>query len=170
MTCEAHGYPEPTLLWSEEPEASKLGIISCEWEDISDAESGIIQFLVSVGTTATDQSVLGEITLEGNANHFSSPLLYFSDTTAYYVSLRIRNGASLETILLSDPLYFDSSAPPVSQSYVFISPNSLSSKYDMGNFSTEPLLSSDSVICIFDTDVTIVVFEDTTDPETTISR
>lgn len=165
--CEARGYPEPTLVWSEG--TGNLGIFSCEWEG-SDPESSVTQSVVSIGTSATDQSVLSETTLEGGGNSFVSPLLPVSDSTAYYVAVRIRNGAGLETILTSDPLYFDTSAPPISEAFVVISPNSLTSDYNMSSFVTEPLLSTDSVFCLHDTDVVIVVFQDTSDPETEVTR
>ncbi len=170
LNCKAHGYPEPTLLWAVEPGTVRHGVISCEWHELTDAESSILQSVVSIGTGATDQSVLTETNLEGNSNVFVSPLLTVSTATAYYVTARISNGARLETILTSDPVYFDATPPPVSEAFIFVPPNSFASAYNMSNFDTEPVLLSDSVICLLDTDIVTVVFQDTTDEESDIIR
>ena len=165
LTCVSHGYPEPTLLWSGE---NATGSISCECADMLDAESGIIRFTVSIGTDATDQSILSEMNLAGDSSFFVSPQLNVSVTMTYYVTLRIGNSAGLETILTSDPVYFDNSPPIVEGFTVTVLPNSLLSQYDMSNFSTEFIASPDTLVCLLNTDVAVIVFDNSADPETGI--
>lgn len=81
----------------------------------------------------------------------------FDPSTAYYVMLHTSNGAGLETITTSLPIYFDIS-PPTSEGLVTVLPNVETASYILGSLTSEALNSS-SAACLLDTDVVTVLFD-----------
>lgn len=92
----------------------------------------------------------------------------FEPSTAYYVMLHTSNGAGLETITTSPPIYFDIS-PPTSEGLVTVLPNVKTASYILGSLTSEALNSS-SAVCLLDTDVVTVLFDLPSDRESEILR
>lgn len=126
-----------------------------------DPESGIHQYAIAIGTSATDQSVLSRILLTGDPNlsFFTSPVLFSVDPSLpYYVILFATNGAQLESIIISEPVYFDISSPIISGGVV-IYPNFKVADYVVGALVNLTSLGAESATCLLDTDVVSISFD-----------
>lgn len=169
LECEARGYPDPTLVWSEQ--LTNTGVILCTWV-VGDPQSRLIGYSVAIGTIPGDQSVMSLTPLAGNPSSFTSPILTFDHNTAYYVSLYVTNGAGLEGVVISNAVYFDTSPPNFSEGAVFVLPNSASSSvnFSLSNLTEVDLEEMTPTFCLLDTDVVVILFTAPEDMETDISR
>ena len=68
--------------------------------------------------------------------------------------------------MTSGPVYFDTT-PPILEGLVGILPNSIFAEYNLGSFATNDNLTDAAVICLLETDVVTVYFEE---PQTNIVR
>ena len=163
------GSPDPILAW--ELDRAYTGIITCSWSDVHDPESGIAVYAVAIGTSPTDQSVLSKTTIPTKAPYlelFVSPHLTFDPAESYYVTLYITNGAGLEAVLISDPVYFDIT-PPIIEKPLLVLPNFGFADYIMGNL-TNSSVGAESAVCYLDTDVFTVVFPAAEDAGSAVVR
>ena len=142
-----------------------IGYISCSWSGIRDYQSGIALYAVSIGTAPTDQSVLNRVDIERkkHRNSYTSPLMSFEGDTPYFLTLYITNGAGLEKIFTSDPIYFDAT-PPQFIGKVSVLRNFRSGQYSLGDIIVDNL-GTESATCLFDTDTVSLVFQPPTDQE-----
>ena len=117
-----------------------------------------------------DQSRLYSEVLPGTATNFTSPVLNFSSGQAYYVTLYYTNGAGIENILTSNPLYYDMTPPTVPSVGVSVLPNFGSGVYDgvEGNIST--LRREPAAVCVLETQSVTLQFGSFNDSETGIER
>lgn len=146
---------------------STSGVFSCEWRGVVDPESGIQQYAVAIGIASpTDQSVLSRVTLDGapSRRSFTSPLIPSLDPSQpYYVILYATNGAELEAITTSDPVYCDNSSPII-RNGVFVVPNFKVAEYIMGTLS-DLTSGVESANCLLDTDIVSIMFDRPQDSE-----
>ena len=165
LTCSASGYPVPLSQLDPDlfpaPLRSTSGVFACRWRGVADPQSGVREYAIAVGIgSPADQSVLSRVTLDGAPSRYSftTPVLPSLDPSLpYYVTLYTTNGAELETITTSDPIYFDISSP-ITRNGVFVVPNFKVADYVMGELSN--LTSgAESAICLLDTDVVSVMFD-----------
>ena len=165
MTCKAKGYPKPISLWQTDLQRDNIGFISCSWSDITDIQSSITSYTVSIGTSPTDQSVLSQTDIEGkeHIDSYISPLMMFEQDMPYFLTLYITNGAGLEKIFTSNPIYFDAT-PPQSSGTIAVLRNFRSGAYNLGNIVIDNL-GTETATCLFDTDIVSVVFQPPVDPE-----
>lgn len=165
MTCKAKGYPEPIKLWPVDLQQDNTGFISCSWSGIRDNQSGIASYAVSIGTSPADQSVLSRVAIEGkeHIDSHSSPLMVFEQDTPYFLTLYITNGAGLEKVFTSDPIYFDVT-PPQFSGKVSVLRNFRSGEYSLGDI-TVGNVGTESATCLFNTDIVSIVFQPPTDRE-----
>ena len=162
LSCKGIGHPLPLHIWSTQ---ANTGYIYCNWNGVYDFESGIGQYAISIGRGPTDQSSLIKTPLSGRTNLYSyhSPKMTFEPDVAYYVVLYALNGAGLETVIQSNPVYFDLSPPSVDGTLRVV-PNFVAASYDMDvvNLTSSRL---ESAMCLWDTDVVALVFEEPRDLE-----
>ena len=152
-------------MWQTDLQDENLGFISCNWSGIVDPQSGIASYAVSIGTTPTDQSLLNrkDVDIKHHINSYSSPLIDFEQGTSYFLTLYITNGAGLERILTSDPVYFDAT-PPIYTGMVSVIRNFGTGEYNSEDIVVD-MLGTESAICLYNTDVTSIVFQAPADPE-----
>ena len=155
----------PINLWQVDLQQDNIGFINCRWSGIRDNQSGIISYAVSIGTLPTDQSVLSRVDIEGkeHIDSYTSPLMTFELNVAYFLTLYITNGAGLEKIFTSDPIYFDAT-PPRFSGKVSVLRNFRSGEYSLGDITIDNL-GTESATCLFDTDIVGIVFQPPTDRE-----
>ena len=165
ITCKAKGYPKPIHLWQTDLQDENLGFISCNWSGIVDPQSRIISYAVSIGTSPSDQSVLSciDADIQHQINSYSSPLIGFELGMPYFLTLYVTNGAGLERIFTSDPVYFDAT-PPVYTGAVSVIRNFGTGEYNGGNVMIDRI-GTESAVCLYDTDITSIIFHTQTDPE-----
>lgn len=143
------------------------GYFSCQWIGVLDSESGITQYAIAIGNSLADQSVLSRTSLEGgsNADSYTSPVISPLDTDLpYFITLFATNGANLEGITISGPLYFDVS-PPLVSGGVFVHPNFRIADYVAGALTNLSSGVESSAACLLDTDVVSILFDAPSDPE-----
>ena len=133
------------------------GSLSCAWRNITDPESGIYQYSVAIGTSPNDASVLNSTLLPGYSDQFSSPVLQFSAGIGYYVTLVAINAAGLSETYVAGPIYYQT-APPVAVGVVVVQPN-----VAFSNSSSASVVVG-SAVCLLDTDVVVLYFNDFSDP------
>ena len=159
ISCTASGWPVPLSLWGSPSLPDNTGVFSCQWTGVSDPESSIRQYTVAIGTSPTDQSVMSRTILDGYADLSSfvtPPISSLDHTLPYYVVLYSTNGAGLESITISDPVYFDIS-PPIISGEVNVYPNFKVSDYFM-NMLINMSSGVESATCLLDTDVVSITF------------
>ena len=87
----------------------------------------------------------------------------FEQDAPYFLTLYIINGAGLEKVFTSDPIYFDAS-PPQFSGKVSVLRNFRSGEFNLGDIVIDNL-GTESAICLFDTDIISVIFQPPTDRE-----
>ena len=120
LTCShLHRSPAPPISPEDSPPPlqSLPSQLTCSWLHTYDTESTIASQTISIATDNLDQSHLFSFALPGNMTNFTSPVMNFSSDQAYYVTLYYTNGAGLENIITSRPVYYDLT-PPISPSVV----------------------------------------------------
>ena len=131
-----------------------------------DPESTVRQYAIAIGNSPDDQSVLSKTLLEGGASlsSYTSPVLHsLLPNVTYHVSLFATNGANLESVTTSSPVYFDIS-PPIISGRVLVRPNFKVADYIMGSL-TNLTSGLESAICLLDTDTVSILFNTPLDTE-----
>jgi hypothetical protein len=146
---------------------SSFGVFSCQWRGVADPESGVWQYEIAIGIgSPTDQSVLSRVVLDSQLSRSSyvSPVIpSLVPSQPYYITLYATNGAELETITTSEPVYFDISSPLI-RNGVSVIPNFKAAEYIMGVLSNLTF-GVESAMCLFDTDVVSIMFDRPEDSE-----
>lgn len=149
------------------PRSSSGGVFSCQWRGVVDPESRVQQYAVAIGIgSSTDQSVLSRVSLDSapSRSSFTSSLIASLDPSSpYYVTLFAINGAELESVTVSDAVYFDISSPII-RSGVFVVPNFKMAEYVTGVL-TNLTFGTQSAKCLLDTDVVSIIFDRPEDSE-----
>ena len=91
-------------------------------------------------------------------------MLEFTSGIPYYTTLYIYNGAGLENIITSEPIYFDAT-PPVNIGDIYVIPNYGSINYEN---STDDINMSSVAQCVWDSNILTVQFTPFLDMETGI--
>ncbi len=89
--------------------------------------------------------------------------MVFDQYSPYFLTLYITNGAGLERIITSDPIYFDAT-PPQFSGQVSVLRNFRSGEYSLGDIIVGNLVTEPAT-CLFDTDTVSIVFQAPTDQE-----
>ena len=87
----------------------------------------------------------------------------FEQDVPYFLTLYITNGAGLEKIFSSNPIYFDATSPQTSGK-ISVLQNFRSGGYTLGDIVVDSL-GIESATCLFDTDIVSIVFQPPSDPE-----
>lgn len=87
----------------------------------------------------------------------------FEQDIPYFLTMYITNGAGLEKIFTSSPIYFDVSPPQISGKIAVLR-NFRSGEYTLGDIVVDNL-GIEPATCLFDTDVVSIVFLPPNDPE-----
>lgn len=98
------------------PSITSDDVLTCEWGNIFDPESGISHYYVGVGTTEGDVSVVPftKVPAEKLSVTFRKENgLQMVHNKKYYITLRAVNHVGLESTVYSEPIMVDST-PPVS--------------------------------------------------------
>ena len=102
--------------------------------------------------------------------NFTSPVMNFSSDQAYYVTLYYTNGAGLENIITSRPVYYDLT-PPISPSVgVVVLPNYASGVYEGVTEAVTGVVRDSEAVCVLVTDGLSLQYGTFTDSETGIER
>ena len=136
-----------------------------------DPESRISQYIITIGTSPTDQSVFRRVIPGGytSQSSFTTPVLYsLIPSLPYHVTLSATNNAGLVTMTTSGPVYFDIS-PPIMRGGVVVRPNFKVADYIMGTIANVSL-GVESASCLLDTDTVSLTFELPEDAESSTSR
>ena len=138
-----------------------------------DPESTVATFSIAVGTAPADQSVMSKTTLAERLLYYQTPLLELLPQQPYYVTLFALNGAGLENLITSEPIFVDSTAP-INEGPLFVVPNYVSAEFDASGISTVGgtggYLAGESARCLLETDVVTILFEAFKDSESEIER
>ncbi|MGE0333650.1 MAG: hypothetical protein AB7P37_23495, partial [Ramlibacter sp.] len=84
--------------------------IQANWSGFADAETGVTDYAWAIGTTAGGTQVQ-TFTSVGTGTTGSATGLTLTSGTTYYVTVRATNGAGLTTLVTSDGVKVDTSAP-----------------------------------------------------------
>ena len=87
----------------------------------------------------------------------------FEQDIPYFVTLYTKNGAGLERISPSNPVYFDAT-PPHLTSTISVLRNFGSGEYNLGDIVISDF-GMESATCLFDTDIVSILFQAPIDPE-----
>jgi hypothetical protein len=87
----------------------------------------------------------------------------FDQDSPYFLTLYVTNGAGLERLFTSDPIYFDAT-PPQFSGKVSVLRNFRSGEYSLGDIIIGNL-GTESATCLFDTDIVSIVFQAPADQE-----
>ena len=139
--------------------------ISCSWENVTDPESGIDYFLVSVAEDELDKTRITSAQASSSACSVSFDVMEYSNSKPYYITLHAYNRVGLESVTRSGPVFFDSS-PPINQGTLYVSPN-------FGEFSYEYNIDdgvnvTSEAFCLWHTNVLTLRFSCSSDDESGI--
>lgn len=104
-----------------------------------------------------------DINAHDHINSYTSPLIVFTQNIPYFVTLYTTNGARLERIFTSEPVYFDTT-PPVFAGTVSVLRNFGTGEYNMGDITIRSI-GMDTAACLYDTDIVSILFQAPLDPE-----
>ena len=160
--CNISSYPLPLARVDDHTPFINIssGRFSCCWSGVVDPESMIHDYAIAIGTSPTDQSVLSRTKVPVDTNSFTSsaisPLMV---GVAYYAILFVTNGANRESIIVSNPLYFNIT-PPIISDGVYVIPNFKMADYIAGDLTVvKTTVEAQSGICLLVTDTVSILFE-----------
>jgi len=140
---------------------STSGHFVCHWSGIEDPQSSVLEHVIAIGTSSTDQSVLSsEKLLADQRSYTSAAFPSLRPYVPYYVMLTIHNRAGQERVLVSDAVYLDVT-PPTFQGSLLVYPNFRVAEYYSGLL-TNVTVSSGGVataVCLLETDAITVIFD-----------
>lgn len=133
-----------------------------------DPESGINRQLISIATDALDRSRLFSATLSGAVTNYTSPVLSFTAGQPYYMTLYYTNGAGLENIITSQPLYYDTTPPdpPLPTERIIVLPNFGMAMSGLVDDVERAALA----VCVLETDTLVFQFGELNDTQSGIER
>lgn len=144
--------------------------MTCLWKGVSDAESGIMTYSISIGDTPGGQSVMHRTYLAGDAVAYYSPPYALDAGIGYYATLYATNGAGVETSIVSNVFYIDNkNSPPLIMGKLYVASSVENASYSMGMF-TKQALNEEFTICLPSTRNVGITFSGIDDAESNVVR